>query len=98
VQTDGATCWTKIAASTQLPPVPAPDCTAGYLLAKQELAAARCEIAHQKRAPCIRQEIDGMRSDDASPSVIGYEVEVAVQPPRKTVQPAGGPVSCWPAD
>jgi hypothetical protein len=98
VQTEGAACWARIAAETHLPAASPPDCAAGYLRAKQELAAARCDIAHQKNPACIRQEIDGMTSDDASPSVIGYVADVLVQPPQTSIQPAGGPVACWPAD
>jgi hypothetical protein len=98
VQTEGAACWTRIVAATHLPPAAPPDCAAGYLRAKQELASARCEIAHRKTAACIKQEIDGMKADDASPSVIGYDADVTVQPPQTSIQPAGGPVICWPAD
>jgi hypothetical protein len=39
-----------------------------------------------------------MKADDASPSVIGYDVEVLIQPPQTSIRPAGGPVACWPAD
>jgi hypothetical protein len=98
VQTEGAACWGRIAAATHLPPETPPDCAAGYLRAKQELASARCESAHHKTAACIKQEIDGMKADDASPSVIGYDADVTIQPPQTSTQPAGGPVACWPAD
>jgi hypothetical protein len=98
VQTEAAACWTRIAAATHLPPETPPDCAAGYLRAKQELASARCEIAHRKTAACIKQEIDGMKADDASPSVIGYDADATMQPSQTSIQPAGGPVICWPAD
>lgn len=98
VQTEGAACWARIAAEAHLPASPAPDCAAGYLRAKQELAAARCEIAHRKDAACVKEEMQGMQADGASPSVIGYDVEVVLQPPRQAIGPAGGAVSCWPAD
>jgi hypothetical protein len=39
-----------------------------------------------------------MKADDASPSVIGYNADVQVQPPQTSIQPSGGPVACWPAD
>jgi hypothetical protein len=97
VQTEGA-CWTRIATATHLPAAQPPDCAAGYLRAKQDLAAARCEIAHHKNAVCIRQEMDRMQSDDASPSVIGYDVDVTIAPPQTSIQPANGPLVCWPAD
>lgn len=98
VQTGGAACWARIADATHLPSTPSPDCAAGYLRAKQELAAARCEIAHRKTAACIKQEIDGMQADGASPSVIGYDADVLIRPAQTSIQPAGGPVACWPAD
>jgi len=98
VQTEGAACWARIAAATHLPPETPPDCAAGYLHAKQELATARCEIAHHRNPACIQQEIDGMKADDASPSVIGYDADVTIQPPLTSIRPAGGPVACWPAD
>ncbi len=98
VPTEGAACWARIAAATHLPTTPPPDCAAGYLRAKQQLAKARCEIDHRSNAACIRQEIDRMKADDASPSVIGYDADVQVQPSQTSIQPAGGPVVCWPAD
>lgn len=98
VQTEGAACWARIAAETHLPAASPPDCAAGYLRAKQELATARCEIAHKKNAACIKQEMDGMKADDASPSVIGYDADVLIQPAQTSIQPAEGPVACWPAD
>jgi hypothetical protein len=97
-QTEGAACWARIAAATHLAPETPPDCAAGYQRAKQELASARCEIAHHKTAACIKQEIDGMTADDATPSVIGYDADVEIRPPQTSIQPAGGPVACWPAD
>ncbi len=98
VPTEGAPCWARIAAETHLRPAPPPDCAAGYLRAKQELAKARCEIDRRNNAACISHEIDRMKADDASPSVIGYDADVQVQPLQTSIQPAGGPVACWPAD
>jgi hypothetical protein len=98
VQTEGAACWARIAAATDLPAGAPPDCAAGYLRAKRELASARCQIAHRQTAACIKQEIDGMKADDASPSVIGYNADATIQPLRTSIQPASGPVLCWPAD
>jgi hypothetical protein len=98
VPTEGAACWARIAAATHLPTTPPPDCAAGYLRAKQQLAKARCEIDHRSNAACISHEIDGMKADDASPSVIGYNADVQVQPPQTSIQPSGGTVACWPAD
>jgi hypothetical protein len=98
VQTDGTSCWTRIVNQVHLPAATPPDCAAGYLKAKQELAKARCEAAHRNNAACIEQEVDGMKSDDSSPSVIGYDADVTVLPPQTSIQPASGPVACWPAD
>jgi hypothetical protein len=97
VITEGAACWARIAGETHLPPAP-PDCAAGYLRAKQDLATARCEIAHHKNAGCIKQEIDRMQADDASPSVIGYDAEAVIEAPQTSIQPIVGPVACWPSD
>ncbi len=98
VLTEGNACWLRIAEETHLAPGSPPDCAAGYLRAKQELATARCEIAHRSNPACVKREMEGMKSDDASPSVIGYDVNVTITPPQASIQPAGGPVSCWPAD
>ena len=64
-------------------------------------AEGRSELLLEKtqaRLEDIQREIDGMKADDASPSVIGYDVEVLIQPPQTSIRPAGGPVACWPAD
>lgn len=98
VPTDGTACWERIAADTHVPPAPSADCAAGYRQAKQELATARCDIAHRKNAACIRQEMGRMQADDASPSVLGYDVEVLLRPGQTTMRPAGGSLACWPAD
>jgi hypothetical protein len=99
VQTDRATCWARIVAETHVPPAPVPDCAAGYLRAKRELAAGRCEAqSHGSDAACMSTELAGMADWDTSPSVIGYDVEVVVGPggPQRTAMGAAG--SCWPAD
>ena len=98
VQSEGAACWARIAAETHLLPAPAPDCAAGYLRAKQDLATERCKIEHPKDAGCVKQEMQRMQADDASPSVIGYDVDALIQPTQKSIQPSGGAVTCWPAD
>jgi hypothetical protein len=99
VQTDRATCWARIVTETHVPPAPVPDCAAGYLRAKRELAAGRCEAqSHGGDAACLSEELAGMADWDTSPSVIGYDVEVVVGPggPQRTAMGAAG--SCWPAD
>jgi hypothetical protein len=99
VQTDGASCWTRIVADTHLPATPLPDCAAGYLRARQELAAGRCEAqSHPGDATCLAHEMQLLADDDKTPSVIGYDVNVVLQPsgPQMTTTNAAG--SCWPAD
>ena len=99
VQTEGAACWAKIAAAAHVPDVPAPDCAAGYLRSKQEMAAARCEVQSRKNNPaCLKAEMDRQAADDASPSIIDHVVDVSLQPPNQTITPGGGALSCRPAD
>jgi hypothetical protein len=99
MQTDGAACWPQIAAASHVPPTPAPDCSAGYLRAKQEMAAARCEVQKRKNnSACLKAEMDRQAADDASPSVIDYVVDVSLQPPNQTIAPVGGVLACRPAD
>ncbi len=98
VQTEGAGCWTQIAAATHLPPLPAPDCAAGYKRAKQEMAAARCEAqSRRNNAACLKAEIDRQSADDAAPSVVDYVVDVSLGS-SQTITPAGNALSCRPSD
>jgi hypothetical protein len=99
VQTDGATCWTQIATAAQIPVTPAPDCAAGYLRSKQEMAAARCEIQSRKNiGACVKAEMEQQAADDAAPSVIDHVVDVSLQPPGHTVTSLGVALACRPAD
>ena len=99
VQTDGTACWSQIAAAAQIAATPAPDCAAGYLRSKQEMAAARCEIQSRKNnAACLKVEMERQAADDASPSVIDYVVDVSLQPPAQTMTAVGGALACRPAD
>ena len=99
VQADGATCWARIVAETHVPPSPVPDCAAGYLRAKRELAAGRCEAqSHQGDADCLSKELAGMADWDTSPSVVGYDVDVVVGPGGGQMTAMGAAGSCWPAD
>jgi len=99
VQTGGATCWARIVAETHVPSSPAPDCAAGYLRAKRELAAGRCEAqSHRGDAACLSKELQGMADWDASPSIIGYDVDVVVGPGGPQMTATGAAGSCWPAD
>jgi hypothetical protein len=99
VQTEGASCWARIVAETHLPPTPAPDCAAGYLRAKRDLAAGRCEaLSHGGDAACVAKELQGMADWDSAPSVIGYDVDVLLQPAGLQMTAAGAAGSCWPSD
>jgi hypothetical protein len=99
VQTEGAACWARIAAAAHLPEAPAPDCAAGYLRSKQEMAAARCEALSRKKNPaCLKAEMERQAGDEASPSVIDHLVDVSLRPPNQTIAPVGGALSCRPAD
>jgi len=99
VQTDAAACWARIVADTHVPATPVPDCAAGYLHAKRELAAGRCDAQSRRGdAACLRKEMQGVADWDASPSVIGYGVDVVLQPSGPQMTAAGAAGSCWPAD
>jgi hypothetical protein len=99
VQTDGTACWARIVAATHVPATPAPDCAAGYLHAKRELAAGRCEAQSRRGdAACLSKEMQGVADWDASPSVIGYGVDVVVGSAGPQVTATGAADSCWPAD
>lgn len=99
VQTGGASCWARIVADSHVPPTPAPDCAAGYLRAKRELAAGRCEAqSHRGDAACISKELQGMADWDSAPSVIGYDVDVVVQSSGPQMTATGAAGSCWPSD
>jgi hypothetical protein len=97
---DGAACWARIAA--QMAGVTAaaePDCAAGYLKAKTEMARGRCEAQHGD-AGCLDGEmkrLDEQRWNE-TPSVIGYDVEADIGPSGHSVRATGGALSCWPAD
>jgi len=99
VQTDGAPCWARVVADIRLPSTPSPDCAAGYLRAKREAAAGRCEAqSHRGDAACLRKEMQGLADWDASPSVIGYGVEVVLRPSGPRTIATGAANSCWPTD
>ncbi len=100
VMIEGAKCWAMIAAEVGLPPppAPAPDCAAGYLKARRELAVGYCKAQNRKDAACVTQEIKRRADDDQSPSVVAYEIEATLLPSGQTAHPKGGAVQCWPAD
>lgn len=97
---DGAGCWSKIAAATGLAAGAPPDCAAGYLKAKNELAKGRCEAQGKSGAACIAaalKEIETQRWDKA-PSVIVYDAETVLQAGQSSVKPVGGELACHPSD
>jgi len=99
VPADGAGCWARIVADTHVPATPAPDCAAGYLRAKQALAAGRCEAqSHQGDAACLRKEMQLLADWDTSPSIVGYDVDVVLQPSGAQMTAASAAHSCWPSD
>jgi hypothetical protein len=97
---DGAGCWTKIAAATGLDAHAQPDCAAGYLKAKNELAKGRCEAQGKSNAACLvaaLKEIDAQRWDEA-PSVVVYDAETVLQPGQSATKPLGGDLACHSSD
>jgi hypothetical protein len=99
VPTDGAACWARIVADTHVAATPAPDCAAGYLRVKQELAAWGCERRSLSGdAACLRTEMRRQEYVDTVPSVIGYDVDVVLQPSGPQMTPMSAASSCWPTD
>jgi hypothetical protein len=97
---EGAGCWTKIATATGLDPHAQPDCAAGYLKAKNELAKGRCEAEGKPNAACLAsalREIEAQHWDEAS-SVIVYDAETVLQPGQSATKPLGGDLACHPSD
>ena len=101
VPRDGVTCWASIAAKIPgAETAAAPDCAAGYLKAKTDMARGRCEAQNDKRPGCFAAEmkrLDQQRWDDA-PSVIGLDVEAEITGSRQSVKALGAAQSCWPSD
>jgi len=97
---DGASCWSKIAAATSETSAKQPDCDAGYLKAKNEMAKGRCE-ANKKPGPvCMAaalKELDRQRWNEA-PTVIVYDAETSLTPSGATTRPLGAPSACHPSD
>jgi hypothetical protein len=96
----GDACWSKIAAATGLDAQAQPDCAAGYLKAKNELAKGRCETQSKSNAACLTaalKEIEAQHWDEA-PSVIVYDAETVLKPGQSAVKPLGGDRACHPSD
>jgi hypothetical protein len=97
---DGAGCWTKIATATSQTAAKQPDCAAGYLKAKNEMAKGRCEADRKPGPACMAaalKELDRQKWDEA-PTVIVYDAETSLTPSGATTRPLGAPSACHPSD
>jgi hypothetical protein len=97
---DGPACWAKIATATRVAASPAPDCAAGYLKAKTEMAKGRCDADKNATPACITaalNELDAQRWND-SPSVIEYEAQTILIAGHATTTALGPALTCHPAD
>jgi len=97
---DGAGCWSKIATATGQTSAKQPDCDAGYLKAKNEMAKARCEANRKAGPACMTaalKELDRQRWNEA-PTVIVYDAETVLKAGSATTRPLGAPAACHPSD
>lgn len=97
---DGASCWSKIATATGETGAKQPDCDAGYLKAKNEMAKGRCEANHKAGPACITaalKELDRQRWNEA-PTVIVYDAETVLKGGSASTRPLGAPTACHPSD
>ncbi len=97
---DGAACWSKIAAAIGQTSAKPPDCAAGYLKAKNEMAKGRCEANKKPGPACMAaalKELDRQRWNEA-PTVVVYDAETVVRPDGATTRPLGAPTACHPSD
>ena len=97
---DGASCWTKIAAATGETGAKQPDCAAGYLKAKNEMAKGRCEADRKPGPACMAaalKELDRQRWNEA-PTVIVYDAETSLTSGGATTRPLSAPSACHPSD
>jgi len=97
---EGVQCWSKIAAAAGQTGAKQPDCAAGYLKAKNEMAKGRCEADRKSGPACMAsalKELDRQKWDEA-PSVIVYDAETVVRSGGATTRPLGAPTACHPSD
>ena len=97
---DGAACWAKIAAATGVAATPAPDCAAGYVKAKNEMAKGRCEADKTPTQACMTKalkELDAQRWNEA-PSVIVFEAQTIIAADHATTTASGPALACHPSD
>ena len=97
VLTDGADCWSKIAAAAGLSG-DAPDCAAGYRDASQKFAEDVCNNQRGDKKACLAEQMSRRADWDKAPSVIAFAANAVLDPSGSTISPAGGPVQCWPSD
>ena len=97
VVTDGADCWSKIAAAAGLSG-DAPDCAAGYRDASQKFAEDVCNNQRGDTKACLAEQLSRRADWDKAPSVIAFAANAVLVPSGSTISPAGGPVQCWPSD
>lgn len=100
VPRDGASCWTKIATATGQGTTKQPDCAAGYLKAKNDMAKGRCEAQKKSGPACMAtalKELDRQRWDDA-PTVVVYDAETVLRPDGASTRPLAAVRACHPSD
>jgi len=100
VPQQGAPCWSKIAAATGETGAKAPDCAAGYLKAKNEMAKGRCEADKKSGPACLAaalKELDRQRWNE-TPTVIVYDAETVLRPEGASTRTLGAPSACHPSD
>jgi hypothetical protein len=100
VVSDGAACWPKLATAAGVAATPAPDCAAGYLKAKTEMAKGRCEEDKKAGKTCIdkaMKELDAQRWNEA-PSVITFEAQTVIADGKATTTASGPALACYPSD
>ena len=95
--TDGADCWTKIAASAGLSG-DASDCAAGYRDAGQKFAEDVCNNQRGDKKTCLAEQMSRRADWDKAPSVIAFQATAVLGPSGNTISPASGQVQCWPSD
>ena len=100
VPKEGAACWSKIAAATGETGAKQPDCAAGYLKAKNEMAKGRCQADRKSGPTCMAaalKELDRQRWNEA-PTVIVYDAEAVIRPDGASTRPLSAPTACHPSD
>lgn len=98
VELKGSACAVRIGHEVG---IPAPDvalCHHGYEAAKRPEAQRWC-AAHEPRARnCLAKRIAGMADDDASPSVVTFQMEVVLGPAGAAARATSPAFVCWPAE